>query len=506
MQRFATKCRAAPTFQTLPAGAQSLTGSPVVRTILRSPRIQPKLTVGAVDDPAEREADQVAGQVMRMPDRDITASEAGAPSIGSRDGGILRLCADCEKEQGGTIQRLATGKDTPDAAPPSVRDVLRSPGRPLDAGARAFMEPRFGQNFGDVRVHTGPKAAESARSLQALAYTSGRNVVFGAGQYAPETDSGRHVLAHELTHVVQQNAHAADPKAVNRLADPETSSIVRRSPSPQPAATPPYLEATELNECIRIMGEENATYCRETVLGEPPGPWVAPSITAPLIITLENIGSVPRSNVVEATIRQAYEPIAKAAGRELKFNRLGPGDLSLEFDAGGRGKTPCGDMILGIDGGAVVFVGAHEDLRVCNEPQGDPTTSPTLDHTSALEHVFDKGEVEFGQFVGTTAVHELGHIMAKLPHTADPHNVMFAAGPDGANLPKDQRTLQSMRRHWSEQKSFSADQTALLQEAIRTGQFTGGMTTTSGAPTPPISPKRPRVPTTPTAPKPPRKP
>jgi len=89
-------------------------------------------------------------------------------------------------------------------APAIVHEVLRSPGAPLDAPTRDFMEPRFGRDFGDVRVHADARAAESARALEALAYTVGRNVVFAAGHYAPQSAAGRQLLAHELSHVVQQ--------------------------------------------------------------------------------------------------------------------------------------------------------------------------------------------------------------------------------------------------------------------------------------------------------------
>jgi hypothetical protein len=85
-----------------------------------------------------------------------------------------------------------------------VHEVLRSPGQSLDAATREFMEPRFGQDFSRVRVHTDAKAAESARAVNALAYTIGRDVVFENGMYAPHTDKGRGLLAHELTHVLQQ--------------------------------------------------------------------------------------------------------------------------------------------------------------------------------------------------------------------------------------------------------------------------------------------------------------
>ncbi len=117
-------------------------------------------------------------------------------------------CAACREkrlEKEGTLQRAAINA-APTAIPPIVHDVLSSSGQPLDTGTRAFMEPRFGHDFGQVRVHTGARAAESAQAVNALAYTVGRNVVFGAGQYMPGTSEGRRLLAHELTHVVQQDS------------------------------------------------------------------------------------------------------------------------------------------------------------------------------------------------------------------------------------------------------------------------------------------------------------
>jgi hypothetical protein len=82
--------------------------------------------------------------------------------------------------------------------------LVADAGQPLATSARAFFEPRFGYSFEHVRVHTGPAAAESAQAVNALAYTVGRDIVFGAGQYASDTTAGRRLLAHELTHVVQQ--------------------------------------------------------------------------------------------------------------------------------------------------------------------------------------------------------------------------------------------------------------------------------------------------------------
>jgi len=104
--------------------------------------------------------------------------------------------------------------------PPLVYDVLRSPGRPLDRETRSFMEPRFGRDFSSVRIHTDTRAADSARTVDALAYTVGPDVVFAPGRYQPASQEGQRLLAHELAHVVQQGARSADPTAVGSANDP----------------------------------------------------------------------------------------------------------------------------------------------------------------------------------------------------------------------------------------------------------------------------------------------
>ena len=117
-------------------------------------------------------------------------------------------CEECKESKmiKGLLQRASVsprGKEIEGEVPSTVHEVLRSPGQPLDAETRAFMEPRFGHDFSGVRVHTDAKAAESARAVNALAYTVQRHVVFGLGLYAPTTDAGRRLLAHELTHTIQ---------------------------------------------------------------------------------------------------------------------------------------------------------------------------------------------------------------------------------------------------------------------------------------------------------------
>jgi len=121
-------------------------------------------------------------------------------------------CEECRRKRAGTLQRSPASPTSPFSAPPIVQDVLSSAGHPLDASLRAFMEPRFGHDFSRVRVHTNQLAADSAREINALAYTVGQDVVFSAGQYAPYSLAGQKLLAHELTHVVQQSTdHQATP-------------------------------------------------------------------------------------------------------------------------------------------------------------------------------------------------------------------------------------------------------------------------------------------------------
>ena len=102
-------------------------------------------------------------------------------------------------------------------APAIVHEVLRSPGQPLDAATRTFFEPRFGRDFSQVRVHAGAAAEQSARDVNAHAYTVGHNIVFGAGRFAPGTNEGRRLIAHELTHVMQQERSGV--AAIQRYSD-----------------------------------------------------------------------------------------------------------------------------------------------------------------------------------------------------------------------------------------------------------------------------------------------
>jgi hypothetical protein len=178
-------------------------GNQGLQRLLETRAIQAKLAIGQPNDPYEQEADRVADQVMRMP---AQGAEQGGTTCAACAGGASP-CPKCAGRESLGIQRHAQHDGTGNEASVSDNFVNRlSFGRPLDAATRGFFESRFSQDFGQVRIHTDSGAAESARMLDARAYTAGPNVVFAAGEYAPHTGAGRRLLAHELTHVVQQQS------------------------------------------------------------------------------------------------------------------------------------------------------------------------------------------------------------------------------------------------------------------------------------------------------------
>lgn len=207
------------------------------------------LKVSQPNDNAEIEADRIADQVMRMP-------VGGQPKVknhqSAEPGKLHAKCSECEEsEQGETVLRkegnvsAAADPVPPDDGAPngmgisSVKNVISSGGTRLDRESRSFFEPRFGMDLSDVRIHTGAPANESARSVNARAYTLGNNIVFGPGEYRPGDDSGRHLLAHELAHVAQQESASSNAKRRVIHRQPAPPPVPRPAPVPEPPATAP---------------------------------------------------------------------------------------------------------------------------------------------------------------------------------------------------------------------------------------------------------------------------
>ena len=175
--------------------------------------IQPKLKINEPGDKHEREADRVADQVMRMPDDEVIGISHVNTNIQRKCAECTSgedLCPECDDEEEGLVQRkLHNDNEVSDSAVHDSFLYNLGPGQPLAPSTRAYFEPCMGRDFSHVRVHTGSKAAESARSVNALAYTFGNSVVFSKGDYQPETEAGKRLLAHELAHVAQQSHEGA---------------------------------------------------------------------------------------------------------------------------------------------------------------------------------------------------------------------------------------------------------------------------------------------------------
>jgi hypothetical protein len=246
---------------------------PPIQQVSEPRRLQRKLTIGAVNDPLEHEADRVADQVMRAPHRNLSIAPAqvqrlctecsdeaneeksGLLGKGELDDNLLtggapvaqELPAPEEEEEASPAQEMAVAKaeprilckrSAPDGAggarttfaPEIVGQVLQGGGQPLERRTRAAMERRFGHDFSLVRVHVGERASSSAESIWADAYTVGCDIVFRAGRYDPGAPEGQRLLAHELTHVVQQGAappSAQRPDGSVKTAGPVTERVQR---------------------------------------------------------------------------------------------------------------------------------------------------------------------------------------------------------------------------------------------------------------------------------------
>jgi len=173
------------------------------------------LRIGDPNDAHEREADRKAAEVMSSGTGkrhwSLSSMQASAPlqrkcACGGT-GDSTGECEECKKaREEQKVQRKQTGPGTADFAPPIVHEVLNSPGQPLDKAARDFFEPRFGHDFSKVRVHNDSRAQRSAQAVNALAYTVGEHLVFNSPKFVSSAASGQDLMAHELTHTIQQSS------------------------------------------------------------------------------------------------------------------------------------------------------------------------------------------------------------------------------------------------------------------------------------------------------------
>ncbi|HEX2324589.1 MAG TPA: DUF4157 domain-containing protein, partial [Chloroflexota bacterium] len=270
--------------------------SPAAAGTLTAPGagVQRKLAVSSPADPLEVEADRVAQGIMRAP--------GGAPPpllrrAGKRSPEDEGVKGKSREAQGMARVELGPGGGADRQAgvgPGQAEDALRAlgPGQPLPASERAFFESRFGHDFGRVRVHDGPRAAGVARALNARAFTRSRDVVFDAGEYAPGTWSGRHLLAHELAHVVQQEQGtpgAPDAGTSGPGPGPVGGTIQRDLATPEPAVAPgaqPDLTDEQIRQAIAFNRQRfgfnpaSTRLIQDLVGTEPTGIWAEDDVRA----------------------------------------------------------------------------------------------------------------------------------------------------------------------------------------------------------------------------------
>jgi hypothetical protein len=306
-----------------------------VRQVLRSPRPQPKLTVSRPGDASEREADQVADHVMRLP--------------GPGPGFVTDLRADDRaggRPTGGEIRRKSTGPRRTSSEGPGPEGTvpealaarltaLSNGGQPLPSAVRSFFEPRFGRDLGGVRLHTDPAAGELARSLDARAFSLGSAIVFGPGEYAPGSAAGRHLIAHELTHVLQQSGQ---PSAVRRQSS-----------------------ATGTGE--RVVAEE-ATGVRDRtvvlihVVGNASPRWAA-------------AGSPEEADALNADLAERRGRAVRVEVERRLRELLGDRDLEFQYDYSPADPlSGPADIVLGSDsrGSSETLIEAGERGRRANDP------------------------------------------------------------------------------------------------------------------------------------------
>ena len=193
-----------------------------IHNIIHSTGAQTKLTIGQSNDKYEHEAGRVADEAMRMPNPQghtglSVSSQPPPQSPRIQPIQIQRMCPECEEEQAlqrqpeeeeEELQAKEMSGQTPKVTPNVEFRInsLKGEGQQLDSVTRSFFEPRFGHDFSQVRVHADSAASETAKAINARAYTVGNNVVFADGQFDSHNLEGQKLLAHELTHVVQQRA------------------------------------------------------------------------------------------------------------------------------------------------------------------------------------------------------------------------------------------------------------------------------------------------------------
>jgi hypothetical protein len=358
-------------------GKHTVAGGECAECARKKRGLQRKLAIGASNDPLELEADRVADQVMTAPGH---SAASRAPLQIQRHAG-----------------QVAEGAD---AAPASVDRALAGSGRPLEPALRIDMEQRFGHDFSQVRVHSGSAAEQSAKDVNANAYTVGHNVVFGSGRFAPGTHKGRRLLAHELAHVVQQSSNGKpgiiqrDEAGGGSTEFKDTVTVMSR-PTSGPVVISGTVTRTETAPASGSQPKQQIHTGEMRVSFDPSDC----SVTIPFGYNFVQAAQATGTGICEEPPNTTKVPLLSAARfNSIKASVLADVNRGLNgwFDvrlSGGACPTGCADKPLPI-------------RVVAREDTANPDTTITVVNRGGRA---DAGTICAASWKTSTAVHEGGH-------------------------------------------------------------------------------------------------
>jgi hypothetical protein len=374
-----------------------------------------------------------------------------------------------EKESPKTaLHRAALSPSKPSQAPPIVHETLRSSGQTLDPETQAFFEARFGQDFSQVRVHADARASESARAVNALAYTVGSSIVFGSHQYSPGTAKGRQLLAHELTHVTQDNQTpppsgaplgiGPDNDEHERHAERVSRQVTAEANHPQGAAShgarPAVLRANPAAPRLRRQAvPETLELASGAFVGDIAGAgdnvredllkvmdrlhilWALPDIAYaleyPAVATLPAGSAVPQATIPQtiAALAQAKDPTLNVAVANAVF----AAPITDEVGAGKPNKKPdileLQDRLAANDSLASTDYAVEHTVVAANPSPtvADATIPHTLQGITKAKRNFVAGEIRKDVLAGTHAVTPTQH--ADVEVVLNPGSTIAPAAP-----------------------------------------------------------------------------
>jgi len=399
-------------------------GNQAMLRLLAAGAVQAKLRISQPSDADELEADRVADRVAASPEPPAIHRKCNCEGGGAS----CPACEEEEVEQAKGIHRKASSSSGGNETVPS--DFLKSigPGQPLDSSTRGFMESRFGRDFGGVRIHTGDQASESARFIQARAFAAGSHVVFDAGQYSPNSLSGKRLLAHELTHVAQQSRTGK-------------SNVVHRAPPPQWVMPQPIIPGTYSQvKTARLNGQGPFT---KEVLSEIAGTWT------------------PKSAYGGPDVAQRAVDLLEASDTFVQVaNELD--NFHLKKD------SPKFQVLLGFMGTKFAPAGTALQFRSSEPVEVYPDENVIIiDYTSSVD-LFGPKEQQIVQFA-STIIHESRHALD--------HIKKITRGGLQGHLEEEQRTRKAEIKGLQEIKSGTTDKAAQPEIDKRIAQIQqGGLT------------------------------